>query len=393
MKADTTFSRLFLVSPWPLFLLLIIPFLAVLSLTLHIVIPIIGSPIPLLLNNVCFACVVGCRLLRYLAAWKRGIRYGAMNGQPGESLAYAVSVAEARSVFQNAGFAFDAEGNYGERRDAGYIGTTVMYAGLFLLLSVGSWDNLQHFSGVLLDGMGPTTDLNKVQSYRVINKGPLSAPTTLPRMQILNQYLPSGAYPLGATEVVLGSDDGKGLKVLLEAGKPIASGDYDIYMSKLVFEPEIVIERPDSKPLFDSVVPLNQLVQKRGEYSFYGMFEGYNLAGGVYFRPETSSLLVVVSRNGQKVVSEMAFQVDQQVRQGDFIISCAKMGQWSEIHVVHRRHKLLLMLGGLVALICLLLRLAVRAQRVWLEEDGQGCRVSTVGNLAARLLRDHGRSD
>jgi hypothetical protein len=387
MKADSKFARLVLVSPWPLFLFLVIPIIAIVSVSLHVIIPVVGSPMPLLINNICFALLVGCRLLRYLAGLKKGLRYDELSGKPEQPVLDLASVSEVRSKLRSAGFLFEPAGNYGEKRDPGYLGTTVMYAGLFILLAVGSWDNLQHFSGVVLDGMGPTTDLNKVQSYRVVNKGPLSAPKTLPRMQIVNQYLPSGAYPLGATEVILGSADGKAQRLLLEAGKPIAYGDYDIYMSKLVFEPEIVIRRPDSKPLFDSVVQLNQLVQKRGAYSFYGAFEGYNLAGGVYFQPETSALLVVVSRNGQKVVTEMAFQVDQQVEQGDFIISCAKMGQWSQIHVVHRRHKALLMASGLLALIGLLLRLAVRPQRVWLEERAQRCRVWAVGDSVVKLLK------
>jgi len=127
-------------------------------------------------------------------------------------------------------------------------------------------------------------------------------------------------------------------------------------------------------------------VQKRGVYSFYGLFQGYNIAGGVYYQPEKSSLLVVISRNEKKVVTEMAFQVDQEVKQGEFIISCSKMGQWSEIHVVHRRHKALLVIGGIIAAFGLLLRIAVRPQRVWLEETAEGCRLRETGGEAAQLL-------
>jgi hypothetical protein len=377
------FSRLLFVSPWLLLIFLVIPLLVIVSVTLKINIFFLGSPKPLLVNNICFASVAGCRLIRYLATFNKTIRYGSAHGRPDKGDLQRLPMANVRATLTESGYVFEATGNYGEKRDFGFLGTTIMYAGLFILLATGSWDNLRQFSGVVLDGMGPATDLNKLESYRSITRGPFPAtPTSLPRMQISNQFLPDETYHMGATELSLISADGKDRKLLLKPREPVSCGAYDIYMAKLVFEPEIVIKRSDTRqPLFDSVVTLNPLVQKRGAYSFYGLFQGYNIAGGVYYQPEKSSLLVVVSRNEKKFVTEMAFQVDQQVEQGDFIISCAKMGQWSEIHVVRRRHTSLLMLGAASALIGLLLRIAIRPQRVWLEETREGCMVRPPGLL------------
>jgi len=388
MTFASRLSRLLFVSPWLLPVFLVIPLLVILSVTLNVPIFFLGSTKPLLINNICFALVSGCRLLRYLAQHRKTIRYGAEGRRPRKSCLLLLPQAEARILLARSGYSFDPAGVYGEKRDLGYLGTTILYAGLFILLSVGSWDNLQQFSGVLLDGMGTATDLNKIKSYRSISKGVLASfPKSLPMMQITNQYLPDSTYPMGATEVVLYPDDGKPLTYLLKPRDPISYGSYDIYMTKLVFEPQIVIKRSDiNQPLFDSIVTLNPLVQKRGVYSFYGLFQGYNIAGGVYYQPEKSSLLVVISRNEKKVVTEMAFQVDQEVKQGEFIISCSKMGQWSEIHVVHRRHKALLVIGGIIAAFGLLLRIAVRPQRVWLEETAEGCRLRETGGEAAQLL-------
>ncbi|MEI7816991.1 MAG: hypothetical protein WCI45_07345, partial [Desulfuromonadales bacterium] len=142
---------------------------------------------------------------------------------------------------------------------------------------------------------------------------------------------------------------------------------------------QLVIKSLDSTVLFDQRVKLDPLVQKRGVYSFYGLFQGYGLGGGIYYQPEKSSLMVVVSRGDKKVVSDLVFQVDQQVTQGEFILSCAKMGQWSEIRVVHRRHQGLLFFGAILALCGILLRIAIRPLRVWLEETPEGCMVRSVG--------------
>ncbi|GAM08043.1 resB-like family protein [Geobacter sp. OR-1] len=389
MNDESKLYRLVLVSPWPLLIFLVIPLLVILSVALHFRIPLIASTTPLLVNNVCFAIFIACRLLRYLAVMRKPLRYGAACCRPRQSITLPLPVAEVRASLRSSGYLFGSVGNYGEKQDLGYLGTTVLYCGLLILLSVGSLDNLRKFSGVLLDGMGPTTDLNNILSYRSIAKGPLAAtPRSLPRMQITNQFFPDSTYPLGATEVSFHSEDGKALKYLLKPRDPVTFGDYDIYMAKLVFEPQIVIKRSDTQqPLFDSIVTLNPLVQKRGVYSFYGLFQGYNLAGGVYYQPEKSSLLVVVSRNEKKVVTEMAFQVDKQVEQGDFIISCAKMGQWSEIHVVHRRHKVLLVVGGIIALVGLLLRVVIRPQRVWLEEAAEGCTIWSSGKETMNVLK------
>jgi hypothetical protein len=391
MKAESKLIRLILVSPWFLVAFVVIPLLVILSLTLHIQLPLLGPQL-LLANNICFAFLVACRLLRYLSGIGHSIRYGAVFGRPGQAVLFPIPVADARTRLVSAGYSFDSTEDYAEKSDRGYLGTTVIYAGLLILLATGSWDNLQQFSGVLLDGMGPATNLNSGESYRSISKGPLaSIPGALPAIQITAQHMPGGAYPMGATELSLLTPDGKAEKVVLKPRDPVSIGPYDLYMAKLVFEPQIVIKAKASQAtVFDSIVKLDPLVQKRGLFSFYGQFQGALVGGGVYYQPEKSTLMVVISRGDNKTVADMTFQIDQQVEQGEYILSCAKMGQWSEIHVVHRRHKGLLLFGGIIAIIGLLLRTAIRPQRVWLEEAPEGCLAWAVGNDAERRLKVEG---
>jgi len=387
MNVDSKYYRLLFVSPWTLLVFLVIPVLVILSVTLNFRIAFLGSTKPLLINNICFAVVVGFRLLHYLSAITRPIRYGTACCRPDTKTELPSSFTDTRAKLAEAGFIFTADGTYGESRDFGFIGTTLMYFGLFLLLSIGSWDNLRQFSGVLLDGMGPATDLNKMESYRNISKGLFPAiPKSLPRLVIHNQLLPDNVYPLGASDVSFIAENGKAERLILIPRNPVSFDRYDIYMSKLVFEPQIVIKSRESATLFDSIVRLDPLVEKRGDFSFYGLFEGYGLVGGVYYQPEKSSLKVVVSRGEKKVVSDLVFQVDQEAAQGDYIISCAKMGQWSEIHVVHRRHKGALIAGAVLTVLGLLIRIIIRPKRVWLEKSATGCVVSSVGANTGKIL-------
>jgi hypothetical protein len=387
MKAESKLSRLILVSPWFLLIFIIIPITVILSIKYHVRIPLVG-PRLLLVNNICFAFLAACRLLRYLCGLRKEVRYGAAYCRPRQVTSIQMPVAEARGVLSGAGYAFAADCGYAEKRDLGYLGTTVLYGGLLILLAAGSWDNLRQFAGVLLDGVGPATKLNSVESYRSLTMGPLAArPDSLPRMQIISQFLPDSRYPKGATDVALISEDGKELRTVLKPRDPVSYGTFDIYMAKLVFEPEIVIKTRDSRTLFDAFVKLDPLVQKRGEFSFYGLFQGADLGGGVYYQPEKSLLMVVISRGDKKVVADMVFQVDQQVAQGDYILSCAKMGEWSEIHVVHRRHKGVQAAGGIITLIGLLLRVAIRPRRVWLDDAAEGSTIRTSDKEAMRLLK------
>jgi hypothetical protein len=388
MRAESKTFRLLFVSPWPLFIFLVIPLMTILSVALNVRVPLLESTQPLLINNTCFAIVAGGRLLRYLAQLKKANRYDSASCRPRKSAQLPMPATEVRALLARSGYSFGTGGGYGEKRDLGFIGTTVWYGGLFLLLSTGCWDNFRQFSGVLLDGMGPATNLNKIESYRRITHGPFAAiPVSLPRMLIKNQYLPDIKYPMGATDIALMSEDGKVQQVLLKPGDPLRVGAYDLYMAKIVFEAELLIKRSDiNQPLYDSVVTLDPLVEKRGAYSYYGVFQGYSVGGGVYFQPEKNNLMVVVSRSGKKDVTNLIFQTDQKVTQGDYIISCEKMGQWSEIHIVHRRHKGLLLLGGMVALMGLLLRIAVRPQRVWLEEAPEGSMIWSSSRKTMNVL-------
>jgi len=367
---------------------LVIPLLVILNVKFHTQLPVANLPKLLLVNNFIFALFVASRFLWHLSRVGKVFRYGAGHCRPRNFVALRTSPAETRRVLDKAGYVFTADGTYGEKKDFGYLGTTVFYLGLLILLSVGTWDNLRQFTGILLDGQGPATKLSRLQSYKRVNKGLLAAsPASLPQLSITRQIFPDGSLPKGATEIVLVSEDGKSQNKLLIPGVPVSYGDYDISMAKLVFEPEIVIKSRDSKVLFDALVKLDPLVQKRGVFSFYGLFNGVDLGGGVYYQPEKSTLMVVISRGDRKTVADMTFQVDQQVVQGDYILSCAKMGQWSEIHVVRRRHKGLLVFGGALALIGLMLRIAIRPQRIWLEDAPEGCRAWAVGKDTMKRLK------
>ncbi|MDR3579947.1 MAG: hypothetical protein P4L44_08305 [Oryzomonas sp.] len=388
MNTDSKFFRYVFVSAWPLTIFLVIPVLVILSIRLNIQFPLVSTK-SLFVNNICLLCIIACRFLRYTKGIRKPIRYGANLSRPQKDAPLVLPVAEARGMLENAGYFFAAGGSYGEKQDRGYLGITLLYAGLLILLTVGTWDNLRQFSGTLLDGMGPATKLNNAKAYFKINKGILAAKLdSLPQMKVVNQFMPGNDYPFAATELALLSPDGKEQSKIIQPGDRIRYGAYDIYMTRIIFEPVLKITNRALMPLFHGPVKLSPLVQRVGDYSFYAPISYFNLDGEVYYQPEKNRLKVLMKQNNMLIFnSEMLFQIDQQVTQGDLILSCEKMGQWSEIHVVRRRHMALLMFGGVIALIGGLLRIALRPERVWLEETAGGCRIRAVGSGAKRLLR------
>lgn len=377
-----------LVSPWFLLIFIVIPILVILNVTLHIRLPLVGTK-PLLLNNIVFTLVIGLRFLRYLLLSGRGVRYGSRSRRPRGEATVPLSLPQARASLEQAGFRFGADGSYGEKRDLGFLGTTLLYGGLFLLLATGTWDNLCQFSGTILDGVGQATKLSSIESYRTLIAGPMAArPSSLPRMKVVSQFMPGDKYRKGATEIVLLPSDGREQRALLEPVDPFSYGGYEISMAKFVFEPQIVVKTRDGKPVFSDMVKLNPLWRKTADgYGFYAPFSAENVEGEVYYQPEKSLLKVVLNQGGKQILdTQLVFQVDREVTKGDYVVTCDRMGQWSEIHVVRSRHTELLWLGGIVAVLGLLMRVGIRSQRVWLSEAAEGCRVASVGAEARKRL-------
>lgn len=381
MKTDSKLSRYLFISPWPLLVFFIIPLLFILSVKLHIRLPLAGSKSPLLYNNACFSLLVAIRFLYYLRGMTRAIRYGADRGMPREATEIAQPVSKVRSSLAAAGYQFDGTRNYAEKRDSGYLGTTILYAGLFIVLFTGTLDNMRQFSGTLLHGVGASIDLNTIDKYRALATGPFTTtPTTLPKMKILRHLIPDATYPRGAAEVVFVGPDGKQQKVILKAPDPYSVGNFDIYMAKMLYEPKIVVTIDGAIPVFNGRIMLWPLATKVDGYGFYAPFVEGNLDGEVYYQPEKSRLKMVL-RQGRNTLmdKELIFQVDRQQTLGNISFTVERMGVWSEIHVVRRRHMPLILLGGIIAVIGLLMRVAIRPQRVWLEEAPEGCRVRYVG--------------
>jgi hypothetical protein len=205
-------------------------------------------------------------------------------------------------------------------------------------------------------------------------------PATLPMIKIFKQFIPDATYPRGAAEIAFYPADGKEQAVILKPSDPFRAGAYNIYMSKMVYEPTIAITFDNFRPVFNGKIMLNQMAAKVNGFGFAGTFAEGDINGSVYYQPEKSRLRVVLYQGDQlRLDAEQIFQVDRLISSGNFLIMCEKMGVWSEIHVVHRRHMNIIWMGGIVALIGLLMRLAIRPQRIWLEETPDWCRVRWVG--------------
>jgi hypothetical protein len=392
MKIDSKLSRLFFRSPWLLLVFLVIPLVVILSVVFHIKLPLTSSKYPLLVNNACFGMLVLLRFLYYLAGLTKKFRYGSSACVPRKLTAVSQSADRVRTSLSGAGYLFNADGSYGEKQDYGYVGTLLVYAGLFFVLFTGTLDNLFQFSGIIRDGIGVATDLKKLDAYKRVSIGPVTANlTTLPKMRIVRQFFPNATYPRGATEVAFQFPDGKEQQVILKSPEPFKSGAYDIYMSKMVYEPKIAITIDNFIPVFNGKVTLDQLPENVNGFSFFGTFVEGPIDGKVYYQPETSRLRVLVNQGSQQLLdTELAFQVDRLSRSANFAIMCERMGVWSEIYVVHRRHMPVVFFGGIVAVIGLLMRVMIRSQRVWLEEADGGCRGRSIGTETKRRLMAEG---
>jgi cytochrome c biogenesis protein ResB len=381
-------SELFFRSPWLLLIFIVIPIMVIFSVVFHFKLPLTHSAYPLLVNNACFGLLALIRFLYYLARLTKKFRYIPSAGVPQKSTIVTQSTDRVCESLSAAGYLLDADGHYGEKHDFGYIGTLLVYAGLFIVFLTGTLDNMYQFSGTIRDGVGIATDLQKLDSFKKVSVGPITADlSTLPKMRIVRQFFPSKTYPEGATEVAFRFPDGKEQETILKAPEPFRAGAYDIYMSKMVYEPRLAITIDNTKPVFNGTVTLDQLPEEVNGFSFHGAFAEGLIDGEVFYQPAKSRLRVIVNQGAQRLIdTELVFQVDRLSRSANFAVTCERMGVWSEIYVVHRRHMSVIFFGGFLALIGLLLRIVIRPQRVWLEETDGGCQVRITGEEANKLL-------
>jgi hypothetical protein len=394
MHNESNLLRLLVRSPFPLIIFVILPAALVLSIVLHYPLPFRITQRMLLANNCVLLLFLAARLLYYVSGLRRAIRYGEATRPSAAALAPARPAAQVRDELAKEGFHWNADNNYAEKHDRGYLGTTLIYGGLFLLLFVGTYENLSQFSGTLLHGIGVPADLSKRGAYRPLAKGILASISGLPKLEVTRQIFASSAYPKGSTEIVLWSKEGKSLGTAILVGggaEPYRYKGYDIFLAKQLVDVALNLrdrKNPDKIIFYDSV-KFSPLWKKEGDYSMYATFrtpEGHD--GEAFYNPDKKAFRFTMTREGQQVMdTEYVLHQYRSKEVGDFVMSIDAMGNWSEIHVVRRRHMELLWVGGIIALLGVIMRIAFRPQRVWLEETPEGCRVWVKGK---NPLRDEG---
>jgi hypothetical protein len=360
-------KKLMLTSPWFLLIFLVIPFYIVVGIKLHLHV----SGDLLLANNACFLLLVAVRLIWYALRLGRDIRYGA-DYRPPRNLDTLVRPIETKPELAAAGYRFDAQGSYGEKRDLGFPGTTLLYAGLLLLLFFGTYDYLREYSIMVRTGVGEPMPLDGKGLAGQFEAGGLAATSSLPQLQVKSQILPNAQWPQGATEIALIDKDHKELATgTIAPGKPFRYGGLDFHMIRFIFDTLIVI-REGKSIVYESFVKLLPLPVKKGEFSYFGGLANKDsgaVKGGAWLNPEKRSVLVEATLDGKKLVdTQLELWGENKKVQGKYLASLEGIAQWSEIRVARGRHRSMLMIGAALALLGVVMRLVFRPKRVWLNE-------------------------
>jgi hypothetical protein len=333
----------------------------------------------LLFNNACFLVCLGARFFHYALQIRKDVRYDADYLPPGNEQVLDRPAEQVKSELAEAGYRFDREGSYAEKRDIGFLGTTVLYGALFLLLLFGSYDYLREYSIMVRAGVGEPMSLDGKGLRGEFEAGDLAAASSLPQLQVRRQILPTAQWPHGATEIALLTAERKELaKSIIAPGRPFRYHGLDFHMTRFIFDAMLVI-RKDNSIVYEGFVKLMPLPVKKGEYSYYGGLANQNsgmVKGGAWLNPEKKTVRVDATVGGKNhVETELELWGINKKAQGEYLASLEGIAQWSEIRVARSRHRVMLMIGALIAVIGLFIRVVVRPQRVWLEESAEGCLV------------------
>lgn len=381
MPTNSRFFRFVLESPLFLIVFALIPGALITSRLFHGVLPFRVSTRMLMVNAIGLLICLVIRFIHCLIRVPRPIRYGAERRKASAGTLVNCPVAVLRANLETAGYRITDDGNYAEKRDIGYLGTLLMYGFLLLLVATGVRDNLYQFSGTFIHGLGVAASLDKTAIYFPVIKGPLASVAVLPLLDISKQIFPDKDYPKGATEIVLLSKDGMLLlrKNLIAGGDPAVYQGFDIYLAKMLVDASLKIKVKDGrgKAVFEDAVKLSPLLDKQGDYNYYGAFGTPEAGDGdLYYDSSHNNFRIVLTKGGKKLIDTVyEFQRYRDKTEGDFTLEIAGIGRWSELHVVHKRHIPLIVGCGIMAVLGLMARIFFRPQRVWLEETAEGCRV------------------
>jgi len=379
-------KKLLLISPYFLLVFLVIPLYSVLGIKLNL--PVSGTL--LLGNNVLFCICVLVRFFRCVLKIRGGIRYGSDCCQPKSVLELSRPASQLQIELVGAGYIFDSVGRYGEKRDLGYVGTTLLYGALLLLLLFGSYDYMREYSVMVRLGVGEPMSLARTGLVGQIEAGALADTNSLPLLQVRKQILPNEQWPKGATEIALLSKDRKELaKGTVAPGKPFRHDGLDYHMTKFLFDALIGI-RKEKSVVYDSFVKFLPLQQKKDAYSYAASLRNNqfpDVNGTAWLIPEKKAMRVEVKLGANKSIDfDLELWGTNKVTQGEYVASFEGLAHWSEIRVARGRHRAVLMIGAVLAVFGGLIRIAIRPQRVWLEEAEEGSRVRAIGGKTLRLL-------
>ena len=139
MLNNSRVIRFCLESPLLLLVFAVLPGTFILSNIFHFKIPFRFTTNMLLTNSICLLVLLAIRMLWYLYGLRRDLRYGP-GGRPSRAeVTMASPAAEIREELEKSGYRFTADSAYGEKRDRGYLGTSLVYGGLILLIGACSW--------------------------------------------------------------------------------------------------------------------------------------------------------------------------------------------------------------------------------------------------------------
>jgi hypothetical protein len=377
-------------SPWLPLIFIALFAVAIYAEFAHIPLPrFFPAPVRFILfNNLCLLLVIALRFIAQLVRTRRTFYYTARDRAQRDEFICSVPVDTVRGRLTKAGFCFDS-GGYGEKRTPARFAMTLVYGGILLALLVGSYDNYFHISGVFFQGEGAPALLSDESLYLNVIKGPLATLKGLPKIQVRKNIYKDPRWPNGAIELALLDKNNKVIvkETVAKDGKPLVYKGMEYHFTRFLTDIPLLIVADDRQEEFQNHVKVIPLDKPEGNFTHYANFEGNSLLWDVLYDPATRTIKLLGGKDGKNVVDGVyQFGRDTSVHMGRFSVSVPGLSNWTEIHVVHPRHMLLVIIGAVIMAVGILIRIIFRPQRVWLEEAPEGCRVCAVGGEARKAV-------
>lgn len=331
----------------------------------------------------------------YLLLWRKSVPPGVPDGLPETGL--MLNKDEMSAVLQKSGYRVNLAATYAEKGVVKRISLALLQLSFSLLLIIGTYDNLFHFSGSVFIGIGNPFPLNSFSTYTIVSKGILTSYSDIAyKVQGVEWKLPDRQYPFGAAEIrILDLNDKKIWQGILPIfGEPQQVGEFLFSANSFEYDIWLIMTTTKNHVLYTDWIHFFPSKKSESGYTHHGTLKKDHLNdvdGSGFFDQYNDRLRLDIRYKKEQLLVKLGGDIGPKVVLGNYVFKNEGIGRWAQLRVLRKRHIPLLITFALLSIISAVCYFLSGRKRVWVRESTSGQCYCTADDPA--VIESTGRKE